>query len=227
MNIYFVSIFPDIYNSFINTSLIEKARGKNLIDFEFVDPREYTNDKHRQIDDEPYGIGSGMVMKARPLIDALEDVIAGLDSQSFQILMMGPSKNIFDQEKARSFSQIDNLIFVSGRYEGIDYRFYKYMKENYENRFQKISLGRFITMGGETASMVMSEAIIRLLPGVIKQDSIANDSYNIDENIQNIEHPQYTRPREVYDMKVPDVLLSGNHKKIKQRKKENTNYIDK
>jgi tRNA (guanine37-N1)-methyltransferase len=148
---------------------------------------------------------------------------AGGDSnKSFIIIYCSPSKIIFNQNHAEEFSKYENIIFISGRYEWIDKRFEDYIDKKYPWKLKKISIGQFITMWWESPSMVMIEAISRLIPWVIKEEeSHINESYSTAENMKNIEHPYYTRPEEVYWMKVPDVLISGHHKNIEKRKEDN------
>lgn len=228
MNIYIVSIFPEIFDSFLATSLIKKAQEKKILKFKIINPRDFCNDKHRQIDDTVYGGWAGMLMKAQPLIDAVENMIRKfrIQNSEFRIIVPTPSKDVFDQSKAHKLSKIQNLIFVCGRYEGIDYRFEQYMKKKYKSNFQKISIWQFITMGGEVPAMTMIEWITRLIPGVIKEDeSWRNESYSLETKMQNLEHPQYTRPEEVEWIKVPKILLSWHHKNISERKNKNSKKI--
>jgi len=199
MHIHLISIFPDIFESFFSTSLIGKAIEKKLITVSFVNPRDFCDDKHQQIDDEPYGGGDGMVMKAEPMIMAVESVVEDMvGHKSFKIVMPSPAESIFDQRHALSWSSFEHLIFVCGRYEGIDVRFEEYMEKMYADHFVKVSLGKFVLLGGEVASMTMVEAVVRLVSGVIKESgSWQDESYNPLKGMNNIEHPQYTRPSEV------------------------------
>lgn len=228
MNIYIVSIFPEIFDSFLTTSLIKKAQEKKILKFKIVNPRDFCDDKHRQIDDTVYGGWAGMLMKAKPVIDAVENVIGKLKKQNseFRIIFPSPSKEIFTQKTSHKLSNVQNLIFVCGRYEGIDYRREQYMKKKYKSNFQKISIWNFVTMWWELPTMTMIESITRLIPGVIKEeDSRKNESYNLEENMKNLEHPNYTRPEEVLGMKVPKILLSWHHKNINERKNKNSKKI--
>ncbi|PID34869.1 MAG: tRNA (guanosine(37)-N1)-methyltransferase TrmD [candidate division SR1 bacterium] len=228
MHISIISIFPEIFESFLTSSLIQKAREKQLITIDLVNPRDFCNDKHKQIDDEIYGGGAGMLLKAEPIIHAIQDTINknNRKKEDIHILFPSPSKTVFNQQSAHSLADKKNLIFICGRYEGIDYRMEERLNKNYPKQRKKISLGQFITLGGETPTMVMIEAITRLLPGVInKAQSREDESYNILENMNNLEAPQYTRPQEFDNMKVPEVLLSGDHKKIEERKKEQSKDI--
>lgn len=223
MNIYIVSIFPEIFDSFINTSLIKKSQEKKILKFNFVNPRSFCKDRHQQVDDSIYGWGAGMLIKAKPMIDAVESIIKKFKLSKFKILLPSPSTDVFDQKMAHSLCKYQNLIFVCWRYEGIDYRFQQYMKKKYKTKFQIVSIWQFITMWWEFPTMTMLEAITRLIPWVIKDsDSWKNESYSMDQNMQNLEYPQYTRPEEVLKMKVPDVLLSWHQKKIKERKEKNS-----
>lgn len=226
MHITYISLFPDIYTSFLETSLIKKAIDKKIVICNLVNPRDFCDDKHKQIDDDIYGGGAGMLMKAKPLIDAIENVIKKnkllVSKNNRRIIFMSPSKTIFDQKIANTYSMYEHLIFVSGRYEWIDYRREQYMKKKYKKHFIKLSLGTFITLWGETPSMVVTEAIVRLIPGVIKEaESYQRESYSVDEWMNNLEYPQYTRPEELLGMKVPKVLLSGNHANIEIWRQKN------
>lgn len=225
MNIHIVSIFPEIFDSFITTSLIKKAQEKKILNFNFVNPRSFCKDKHQQVDDSIYWWWAGMLLKAKPLIDAVEKIINKfkISNSKFQIIFPSPSQEIFTQKTSHKLSKIQNLIFVCWRYEGIDYRFEQYMKKKYKTKFQKISLWSFVTLWWELPTMTMIESITRLIPWVIKEsESRQNESYSIDHNMQNLEYPQYTRPEDVLWMKVPELLLSGHTKKIQERKENNS-----
>ncbi|MCX6824508.1 MAG: tRNA (guanosine(37)-N1)-methyltransferase TrmD [candidate division SR1 bacterium] len=226
MHIHIVSIFPDIFKSFIETSLIKKAQEKKILTFTFTNPRIFCPGKHQQVDDTIYGGGAGLLMKAKPAIDAVESIIKKLKSKSFKVILPSPSKEVFTQKNAHTLSTAKHIIFVCTRYEGIDYRFEQYMKKKYPKQFQKISLGHYITLGGEIPAMVMIEAITRLIPGVIKEEASRQDeSYNIEQNMNNLEYPQYTKPDEVLGMKIPKILISGHHANIKARRTEKTKIL--
>ncbi len=240
MQITFITIFPEIYTSFLETSLIKKAIEKWILTFDIINPRDFCEDKHKQIDDEIYGGWAGMLVKAQPIIDAVESMISrfhpaldagSIDSgsspewqiKSRQIIFLSPSPTIFNQQLAYDYSKLDHIIFVSGRYEWIDYRFEQYMQKKYPDNFVKLSLWQFVTLWWELPSMVVAEAITRLIPWVIKEeDSHLIESYDPAQSMQNLEYPQYTRPEEVEWFKVPDVLLSWHHKEIEKRRQNNT-----
>jgi tRNA (guanine37-N1)-methyltransferase len=237
MHIHIVSIFPDIFKSFIETSLIKKAQEKKILKFSFVNPRTFCPDRHQTVDDSIYGWGAGLLMKAKPAIDAVESIIKklkptkssldkGRNEEGFTIILPSPSKETFTQKTAHNLSTVKDIIFVCTRYEGIDYRFEQYMKKKYKKNFQKISIGQFITLGGETPAMIMIEAISRLIPWVIKEEASRQDeSYNITKNMNNLEYPQYTKPEVVLWMKVPKILLSGHHKNINERRNSKTKNL--
>ncbi len=228
MKIFLVSIFPEIFESFLQTSLIAKAQEKGILEFEIINPRNFCIDKHQQIDDEIYGGGKWMLLKAQPLIDTINHIIEQnqLQKSDFSILFPSPSQQIFNQKIAYGQSKKDTLIFVCGRYEGIDARFEKYCMEHYPDQFKKLSLGQFILLGGELPSCVMIEAITRLIPWVIKEkQSRIDESYAIKDGMATLEAPNYTRPEEVYGMKVPEVLLTWDLEAIAQRKIDNMTYL--
>lgn len=228
MYLHFITIFPEIFESFFATSLLKKAQEKAILQVEFINPRQYCEGIHQQIDDKMYGGGAGMLIKAQPIIDSINACIKThkMEQSDFKILFPSPSTEIFTQKHAYSLSKKEHLIFICGRYEGIDHRVEEYLQERYSQAFQKISLGKFILLGGEIASMTMTEAIARLIPGVIKEtESRQEESYSLKENMENLEAPQYTRPEEVYGYRVPEILLTGNEQEIIQRKKEKSKNL--
>ena len=240
MQIHIVTIFPDIFKSFIETSLIKKAQEKKILKFSFINPRSFAPGRHQQVDDTIYGWWAWLLMKADPAIKAVESIILNvkwwilnkkkatskIQNSKFKIILMSPSKEVFTQKVAHSLSESENIIFVCTRYEGIDYRFEQYMKKKYGKQFQKISLWQYITLGGEIPAMIMIEAISRLIPWVIKEEASRQDeSYNIQQNMNNLEYPQYTKPEEVLWMKVPKILLSGHHANIDERRRTKTKKL--
>ena len=228
MKIFLVSIFPEIFESFLQTSLIAKAQEKRILEFEIINPRNFCTDKHQQIDDEIYGGGKWMLLKAQPLIDTINHIVEQnqLQKSDFSILFPSPAQQVFNQKVAYGQSKKDALIFVCGRYEGIDARFEKYCMEHYPDQFKKLSLGQFILLGGELPSCVMIEAITRLIPWVIKEkQSRIDESYAIKDGMATLEAPNYTRPEEVYGMKVPEVLLTWDLEAIAQRKLDNMTHL--
>ena len=228
MYIHIISLFPEIFDSFFSTSLLKKAKEKEILNVNFCNPRQFCNDKHQQIDDEIYGWWALMLIKAEPIIDAVESIICKnkLKNSDFKIIFPSPTKEIFSQKNAYTFSKQEHLIFVCGRYEWIDYRRELYMQKYYPEQFQKISLWQFILLWWEIATMTIIESITRLIPWVIKEsESWQNESYSLKENMQNLEEPNYTRPENVKWFEVPQVLLTGNSQEILQWKKNNRKII--
>ena len=228
MEIHIISLFPEIFESFFSTSLLKKAQEKWILKVDFCNPRQFCKDKHQQIDDEIYWWWAWMLIKAEPIIDAVEFVIKSnkLNGSDFKIIFPSPAKEVFTQKNAYTFSKQEHIIFVCWRYEWIDYRRELYMQKHYPEQFEKLSLWQFILLGWEIASMTMIESITRLIPWVIKEsESRKNESYSLKENMQNLEEPNYTRPEVVKWFKVPSTLLTGNSDEIKKRKNDNTTKL--
>ncbi len=247
MHITYLTLFPELFDSFRETTLISRSVKEGLVEFETINPRYFTDDRHRTVDDEIYGGGHGLLMKAQPIIDSVRhriekhqlnnSVIARHEAihskhnnhkkssttktRKFKIIIPHPSLEIFAQKDAHDWSEHDFLLFICGRYEGIDERVWLWLQKEFPDSVVRISLGQFVTLGGELPAMTMSEAVVRLLPGVIHSpESWQEESYSIDQEMKNIEHPQYTRPEIVEEMSVPTILLSGHHKNIKKWKSE-------
>lgn len=204
-----LSIFPEIFESFLKTSLIGKAIAANKLNIEVINFRDFSDPPHFKVDDEPFGGGAGMVLKPEPLARAV--IKAKEKLPNAEVILLSASGEKFKQTTAKELSQYDKgLILVCGRYEGVDQRFI----DLYVN--QELNLGDFICMGGEVPAMLLIEAVTRLKPEIIgNPDSLQNESFN--ENL--LEAPQYTRPREFEGQSVPEDLLSGSHKKIAEWKK--------
>ncbi len=196
-----LSLFPEIVDGFFQSSLMKKAVERGLIEIEFVNIRDFALDKHKTCDDIPYGGGAGMVLKPEPLARALDSVGAGQK----RTLYPTPSGRLFTQSTAREFAKEDELVFICGRYEGIDQR----IIDEYVD--DEISIGDYVLSSGEIASLVIIDAVYRLREGVIKARSLEEESFS-DGFL--LEYPQYTRPEVFRDRSVPEVLLSGHHKNI-------------
>jgi len=209
-NIEVLTIFPGIFDSFLKTSLVNKAIERGLLSVLTTDIRNYSSPPHHKVDDSPYGGGAGMVMLVEPLVKAIEDAKKRLPNT--KVVLLSPSGPRFNQTKAIELSKAESVIFVCGRYEGIDQRAIDLAID------EELSVGDFVVMGGEVPAMLVIEACLRLQPDVIhNQDSTTFESFSPklgDGNL--IEAPQYTRPEEYRGLKVPEVLLSGNHKAIAQ-----------
>ena len=210
MNIRVFTIFPEMFKGPFTSSILQKAREKGILNIEIINFREYSQDKHKTVDDYPYGGGVGMVLKPEPIINALEDKI-DLSNNDQEVILLTPQGKVFNQQEAINLSTKKSLAFICGHYEGFDERIRKFVTKEY-------SLGDYVLTGGELPAMVIVDAVARLIPGVIKEEaSFQEDSfYN-----GLLEYPQYTRPRIFRELEVPDVLLSGNHERIRLwRKKE-------
>ncbi len=199
MKISILTLFPEMYEGFINTSIIKRTIDKNIVDVEIINIRDYSSNKHKTVDDTPYGGGQGMVMTCQPLVDAL----AAVKTDNAKSYLMAPHGTKLEQKTVRSLAKQDHLILICGHYEGIDARVEHYVDG-------ALSIGDFILTGGELASMVISDAVIRLLDGAIVEASHLEESFENDL----LEHPQYTKPSSFDGHEVPSVLLSGHHKNI-------------
>lgn len=200
MKITVLTLFPKLFDEFIKTSIIGRAVREKKVEIEIVNFRNYSLDKkNHKVDDTPYGGGAGMVLSIQPLVDAIND----LKNSKSKVILLTPSGTIFKQSVAKHFIRYDHLILICGHYEGFDERIKKYI--DFE-----ISIGDYILTGGEIPAMVLIETICRLIPNVIKHQSILNESF---EELL-LDFPTYTKPQEFNGYKVPDVLLKGNHKDI-------------
>lgn len=197
-----LTLFPEMFDIF-NYSIIGKAKEKGIVNINTVDIRDYTSDKHKKVDDYPYGGGAGMVMAAQPIVDCIKKV---KESNKGKVIFLGPRGNKFNQETAKKLSKEKELIFLCGHYEGIDERAYKYID-------MEVSLGDFVLTGGEMACIPVIDSICRMIDGVLK----TSESY-MDESFYNgvLEYPQYTRPEYFQGERVPEVLISGHHEKIRR-----------
>lgn len=203
MRIDAISIFPDFFKA-LDLSLLGKARDKALIRFEAHDLRNWTYDKHRTVDDTPYGGGAGMLMKPEPWGEALDAVLP--TDGSATVIFTSPAGEVFNQAIAQELSAENHIVFACGRYEGIDQRVVEYAKSKAKVRM--LSIGDYVLNGGEVAAIAMTEAIVRLIPGVIgNADSLVEESHS--DGL--LEYPSYTKPASWRGFDVPEVLLSGNH----------------
>ena len=200
MKIDIVTIFPEIAKGPLSSSIMGRATKAGLVDIHFRDLRDYTTDKHRQVDDIPYGGGPGMVMKPEPFFAAVED----LKSDKSKVIFLTPQGQPFRQVKAVELSRCEHLIFLCGHYEGVDHRVIEALVD------EEISIGDYVLTNGTLAAAVVVDAIVRLIPGVLGDErSAETESFSGDG--KRLEAPQYTRPAEFAGMPVPEVLLSGNH----------------
>lgn len=208
LDIRILTIFPGLFESFLSFGNPARAIEKGILRVEAVDLRDFAEDRHRSTDDYPYGGGTGMIMKPEPVIRGLRHTCERLESP--RVLLMTPQGRLFDQATAEQLAELQEIVFVCGRYEGIDERVRSFVHD-------EISVGDYILSGGEVAAMIVIDALIRLVPGVLGADShIEGESFYGGL----LEYPQYTRPRIFEGMAVPEVLLEGNHEKIRRWRKK-------
>jgi len=205
LDIKVLTIFPEMFESPLNASILYKARQKGLLNISLINFRDYAQNKHNSVDDYPFGGGAGMVLKPEPIITALEANITMGDPDQ-EIILLSPQGKVYKQEHAKLLAKKSKLVFICGHYEGFDERIRAFATEEY-------SIGDYVLTGGELPALVMIDSIARLIPGVIKE----SQSFEEDSFYQGlIEYPHYTRPRDFRNIEVPEVLLSGNHEHIKQ-----------
>lgn len=197
-----LSVFPEVFDSYLTASIMGRARERGIFEFRAHDLRDWTHDRHRTVDDAPFGGGQGMLMKPAPIYEALDDISA--EGPRPHVVFFTPCGTPFDQSVAERLSREDRVLFVCGRYEGIDERAYALADET-------ISLGDYVLTGGELAALVVIDSVVRLLPGALGDEMSAQD-----ESFSSglLEYAQYTRPSEYRGMSVPEVLLSGDHAKV-------------
>ena len=215
MKFNIITIFPQIFDSYFNESILKRAREKNLIEIKIHNLRDYTTDRHKTVDDTPYGGGAGMVLKVEPIYKALGALKSKVESRKSKVILLSARGKKWNQQLAKKYSKLDEIIFICGRYEGVDERVKKLVDE-------EISIGDYVLTGGELGAMIIVDSITRLLPGVLgNAESAINESHS-EPGI--LEYPQYTRPEEFEiggrKQKVPKILLSGDHQKIASWRKK-------
>ncbi len=206
-----ITIFPEIVDPYVQASILGRAQSSELISIQTHDLREYTDDKHRRVDDTTYGGGAGMLMKVEPFDRALAEIKK--EKKSRVILTAASGKPFTQKDAMRLAADYDQIIFLCGRYEGIDYR----VEENLVD--EVFSVGSYVLTGGELPAMTMTDAISRMVPGVVQEESLKEESHT-EEGV--LEYPQYTKPEEYNGWKVPEVLLNGNHKLIEGWREEHS-----
>lgn len=205
MQCHIVTGFPRIFDGPLSESIIKRALERQVVQIQIHDLRDYTTDKHRSIDDYPYGGGPGMILKPEPIFACVENLKRNLQATAAKVILMSPQGRAFDQAMANRLATEDSLIFVCGHYKGVDERVVDHLVD------EEISIGDYVLTGGELPALVVIDAIIRLIPGVLGDlDSAAGDSFQGDL----LDHPHYTRPEEFHGYRVPEVLISGHHAKI-------------
>lgn len=201
MKIDILTLFPETFNGFKESSIIKRAINKELVEINIINFRDYSKLNNKQVDDAPYGGGAGMVLMCDPIVRAIDD----LKSNDSLVILLCPQGKTLNQSKVKELSRYKHLIIICGHYEGYDERIREFVD-------LEISVGDYILTGGEIPAMIITDAVTRLLPGVINDESFINDSFS--DNL--LDYPTYTRPEVYRGLKVPEVLLSGNHAKIKE-----------
>ncbi|MCI7064973.1 MAG: tRNA (guanosine(37)-N1)-methyltransferase TrmD [Bacilli bacterium] len=201
MKIKIMTLFPNFYDAFLNSSIIGRAISKGLVEFEFINIRDYSLDKNHRVDDHPIGGGAGLIMRLEPLVDCLR---ANTNDKTHKILM-GPKGHTFTQKDAIRLSKMDEICLICGHYEGVDCRFEDYVDE-------EMSIGDFVLTGGEIPAMAIADSVVRLLKGAIADDSTKEESFNS----SLLEYPQYTYPKEYEGKKIPEILFCGNHQVVEE-----------
>ena len=205
-----ITIFPEVVAPYAEASILGRAQKKKLIRIKAHDLRKFTDDRHKTVDDTPYGGGAGMVMKVEPFDRAVKKI--SKRSKKTRVILTAASGKTFTQEDAKRLAEYDQLIFLCGRYEGVDHRVQEHIAD------ETLSIGNYVLTGGELPALVMIDAISRMVPGVVQDPSLEIESHSQEGYL---EHPQYTKPELYNEWEVPKVLLSGDHKKIQEWREEN------
>lgn len=206
MKLDFLTLFPEMFEGVLNSSILKKAQEKEAVKFRCVNFRDFSTNKHSNVDDYPYGGGAGMVLAPQPIFDAVDELVSKSENKP-RVVLLCPQGERFNQRKAEELAKEEHLIFICGHYEGYDERIREHVVTD------EISIGDYVLTGGELGAMVIADSVVRLLPGVL-----GNTTSKIEDSFSTglLEHPHYTRPAEFRGHKVPDVLLSGNHAKIEE-----------
>ena len=212
-----ITIFPEIFDSYFSHSILKRAQEKKLIKLNIHNLRDYTDDKHKTVDDTPYGGGAGMVMKVEPIFEAVKFIKNENKNEKTRVVLFSAKGKRYTQKEANRLAEYDNLIFICGRYEGVDERVAEHVAD------EEISIGDYVLTGGEIPAMLVTDSITRLIPGVLgNEESAIQESHSI-EGV--LEHPQYTKPEEFEGWKVPEVLKNGDHKKIEEWREEHSKKV--
>ncbi len=210
MKFHIITLFPEMFEGVFDHSIISRAQKESLVEINLIQLRDFAVDKHGTVDDKPYGGGVGMLLMPKPIFEAVRSIKR---SKNSKVVVLTPRGKRFTQEKAKELLKLDDVILICGRYEGVDERVHQFLAD------EELSIGDYVLSGGEIPAMVAIDTIVRLIPGVLtKSEATVNESFNGGQ----LEHPQYTRPEDYEGMKVPQVLLSGDHKEVKKWKDENS-----
>ncbi|MEH7502354.1 tRNA (guanosine(37)-N1)-methyltransferase TrmD [Neobacillus drentensis] len=213
MQIDILTLFPEMFSGVLGQSILQKAAEKSAVNYNVVNFREFADNKHSTVDDYPYGGGAGMVLKPQPIFDAVSALKDNAKSKKPRVILLCPQGERYEQQKAEELAKEEHLIFICGHYEGYDERIREHVVTD------EISIGDYVLTGGELGAMVVVDSVVRLLPEVLgNQESHMKDSFSTGL----LEHPHYTRPADFRGLKVPDVLISGNHKLIEEWRNKET-----
>ena len=217
MRIHIITLFPEMFEAPLRASIMGRAAAGDLVDFAVHQLRDHAHDRHRTVDDEPYGGGPGMVMKSEPLFEAVESVLENEDAEGRprpRVVLMSAQGRVLTQAVAQELSHEEGLVLICGHYEGVDERVVEHLAD------EEISVGDYVLTGGELPAMVLVDAVVRLLPGVLGcSSSAAGDSFSPGRDGM-LDGPVYTRPHDFRGMKVPDVLLSGDHARVEEWRRQ-------
>jgi tRNA (guanine37-N1)-methyltransferase len=225
MFIHILTLFPQMFSGPFDESIVKRAREKNLVEIKIHNLRDWAVDERGTVDDRPFGGGPGMVLKPEPIFAAVGDIVGaglprpknGSGNPTPTIILLTPQGKPFNQKTARRLSKLDNIILVCGHYEGVDERVREHLVD------EEISIGDYVLTGGELPAMVVTDAVVRLIPGVLeKPEAVESESFSAfaRPGLANLEYPQYTRPENFRGWKVPEILLSGNHQEIERWRRE-------
>ena len=213
-----MTLFPEIFHSYMNESIMKRAIEKEIIEVHVYNIRDFSANKHKKVDDYPFGGGAGMLMTPQPIYDTYKHIVDTHNIENPRVVYLTPKGQVYKQEIAQDLSLGDDIILLCGHYEGIDQRIIDLIVTD------EVSIGDYVLTGGELPALIMIDSIARLIPGVLSQnESFEEESFKDDL----LEYPHYTRPREFMGMQVPDVLLSGNHKRIEEWRLEESKKITK
>ncbi len=208
MIIHIITLFPEVFDPILNISILKRAQNKGLATIKLYNLRNWTSDKHKTVDDRPYGGGAGMILKVEPVYRAIKEIKTKTKNNQLKTFLLSPRGKIFNQKLAQDLGGLKEILLICGRYEGFDERIKNFIDE-------EISIGDYVLAGGEIAAMAITEAVIRLLPGVLKKsEATENESFSGLNDQILLEYPQYTRPEVFLNFRVPKVLLLGDQQKI-------------
>lgn len=218
MRFHIMTLFPEIFNSYMNESIMKRAVEKGIIEVYIYNIRDFSNNKHKKVDDYPFGGGAGMVMTPQPIYDTYKHIVDTHNINNPRVIYLTPKGKTHNQTIATNMSKLDDVILLCGHYEGVDQRIIDLIVTD------EVSIGDYVLTGGELPALILIDSISRLIPGVLGQEeSFEDESFSNDL----LEYPHYTRPREFMDLSVPDILLSGNHNKIEQWRNDESVRITK